>query len=146
MYDKIHYKLKKKKKEKAEEPEIKLPTSVGSSKKQQSSRKTSASASLTTRKTLTVWIISSCEKFLNTWDYQTILPASWETCMQVKEAIVRTRKGATDLFKIGKRVHQGCILSPWLFHFYAEYIMWNAGLEKAQTRIKIAGRSVNNLR
>ena len=49
-------------------------------------------------------------------------------------------------FQIGKRVHQGCILSLWLFNFSAEYIMWNAGLDEAQTRIKIAGRSVNNLR
>ena len=51
-----------------------------------------------------------------------------------------------DWFQIGKGVHQGCILSPWLFNLYAEYIMWNARLDEAQGRIKIAGRSINNLR
>ena len=51
-----------------------------------------------------------------------------------------------DWFQIGKGVHQGCILSPCLFNFYAEYIMWNAGLEVAQAGIKIAGRNINNLR
>ena len=71
--------------EKAEEPEFKLPTSAGSSKKQENSRKTSTSASLTTLKPLTVWIIANCGKFLRRWEYQTTLPASWETCMQVKK-------------------------------------------------------------
>ena len=71
--------------EKAEEPEIKLPTSVGSSKKQESSRTTSASALLTTPKSSTVWIITNCGKFLKRWDYQTTWPASWEVCMQVKK-------------------------------------------------------------
>ena len=51
-----------------------------------------------------------------------------------------------DWFKTGKGVHQGCILSPSLFNLYAEYIMWNAGLDEAQTGIKIAGRNINNLR
>ena len=71
--------------EKAEEPEIKLPTSVGSSKKQESSRKTSTSALLTTPKPLTVWITTNCGKFLKRWEYQTTWPASWEICMQVKK-------------------------------------------------------------
>ena len=71
--------------EKAEEPEIKLPTSVGSSKKQESSRKTSTSALLTTPKPLTVWITTNYEKFFKRWEYQTTLPASWEICMQVKK-------------------------------------------------------------
>ena len=70
--------------EKAEEPEIKLPTSAGSLKKQESSRKTSISALLTMPKTLTVWITTNCGKFLKRWEYQTISPVSWETCMQVK--------------------------------------------------------------
>ena len=61
-------------------------------------------------------------------------------------AIVRTGKGTTDWFQIGKGVCQGCILSPCLFNFYAEYIMRNAGLDKAQSGIKIAGRNINNLR
>ena len=63
-----------------------------------------------------------------------------------QEATVRTRHGTTDWFQIGKGVHQGCILSPCLFHFYAEYIMRNAGLEEAQAGIRIAGRNINNLR
>ena len=63
-----------------------------------------------------------------------------------QEATVRTGHGKTDWFQIGKRVCQGCILSPCLFNLYAEYIMRNAGLKEAQTGIKIAGRNVNNLR
>ena len=62
-----------------------------------------------------------------------------------QEATVRTGHG-TDWFQIGKGVHQGCILSPCLFNFYAEYIMRNAGLEEAQAGIKIVGRNINNLR
>ena len=71
--------------EKAKEPEIKLPTSVGSSKKQESSRKTSTSALLTMPKSLTVWITTNYGKLLKRWEYQTTLPASWEICMQVKK-------------------------------------------------------------
>ena len=63
-----------------------------------------------------------------------------------QEAIVRTGHGTTDWFQIGKGIHQGCILSSFLFNFYAEYIMRNAGLEEAQNGIKIAGRNINNLR
>ena len=71
--------------EKAEEPEIKLPTSAGSLKKQESSRKTSISALLTMPKPLTVWITTNCGKFFKRWEYQTTLPASWEICMQVRK-------------------------------------------------------------
>ena len=63
-----------------------------------------------------------------------------------QEATVRTGHGKTDWFQIGKEVCQGCILSPCLFNFYAEYIMRNAGLAEAQARIKIAGRNISNLR
>ena len=63
-----------------------------------------------------------------------------------QEATVRTGHGTTDWFKIGKGVHQGCILSPCLLNLYAEYIMQNAGLDKAQAGIKIAWRNINNLR
>ena len=62
------------------------------------------------------------------------------------EATVRTGNGTTDLFQIGKGVHQGYILSPCLFNFCAEYIMRNSGLDEAQAGIKIAGRNINNLR
>ena len=63
-----------------------------------------------------------------------------------QEATVRTGHGTTDWFQIGKRVHQGCILSLCIFNLYAEYMMRNAGLEKAQAEIKIAERNINNLR
>ena len=63
-----------------------------------------------------------------------------------QEATVRNGHGTTDWFQIGKGVRQGCTLSPCLFNFYAEYIMRNAGLEEAQTGIKIAGRNINHLR
>ena len=63
-----------------------------------------------------------------------------------QEATVRTGHGTTDWFQIGKGVCQGCILSPCLFNFYAEYIMRNVGLEEEQAAIKIAGRNINNLR
>ena len=71
--------------EKAEEPEIKLPTSDASSKKQERFRKTSISALLTTPKPLTVWNTTKCGKFLKRWEYQITLPASWEICIQVKK-------------------------------------------------------------
>ena len=125
--------------EKAEEPEIKLPTSTGSLKKQESSRKTSTSALLTMPKILTLWITTNL-KILQEMEYQTIWPISWG-----QEATVSTGHG-TDWFPIGKRVCQGCILSPCLFNLHAEYIIWNAGLDEAQTRIKIAGRNISNHR
>ena len=71
--------------EKGEKPEIKLPTSIGSSKKQGSSRKISISALLTIPKPLIVWITINCGKFWKRWEYQTTWPASWETCMQVRK-------------------------------------------------------------
>ena len=63
-----------------------------------------------------------------------------------QEATVRTGHGTTDWFQIRQGIHQGCVLSPCLFNFYAEYIMRNAGLDETQARIKIAGRNINNLR
>ena len=63
-----------------------------------------------------------------------------------QEAIVRTGHGTMDWFQIGKRVHQGCILSPCLFNLYAEYIMQNAGLDEAQAGIKISRKKINNFR
>ena len=76
-------------------------------------------------------------------DHLTCLPGN---LYAGQEATVRTGHGTTDWFQIGKGVCQGCILSPCLFNFYAEYSMRNAGLEEAQAGIKISGRNINNLR
>ena len=132
-------------KEKAEEPKIELPTSVGSSKKQESSRKTSISALLTMPKPLTVWITINW-KILKEMGIPDHLICLLRNLYAGQEATVRTGQGTTDWFQIGKGVHQGCMLSPCLFNLYAEYIMRNAGLEEAQAGIKIAGRNINNLR
>ena len=122
-----------------------IATSAGSSKKQESSRKTSTFALLTMPKPLTVWITTNCEKFLEMGiaDHLTCL---LRNLYAGQEATVKTGHGTTDWFQIGKRIHQGCILSPCLFNLYAEYIMRNAGLDEAQTGMKIAGRNINNLR
>ena len=76
-------------------------------------------------------------------DHLTYLLGNLYAC---HKATFRTGHGTTDLFQIGKRVHQGCILSYCLFNFYAEYLMRNAGLDEAQAGIKSAGRNINNLR
>ena len=130
--------------EKAEEPEIKLPTSVGSLKKQESSRKTSLSALLTMPKPLTV-DHNKLWKILREMGIPDHLTCLLRNLYAGQEATVRTGHGATDWFQMGKGVRQGCILSPCLFNFYAEYIMRNAGLEEAEAGIKTAGRNINNL-
>ena len=131
--------------EKAEEPEIKLPTSAESSKKQESSRKTSISDLLTMPKPLTVWVTTNCGKFWKRWKYQTTLPASWEICMHVKKQQLEPDMEQQTGSQIGKGVCQGCVLSTCWFNSYIEYIMLNAWLDKAQAGIKIAGRNINNL-
>src|SRR5574337_1303365 len=132
--------------EKAEEPQIKMPTSTGSSKKRKSSTKTSTSAFLTMPKPLTVWITTNYGKFLKRMGIPDHLTCLLRNLYAGQEVTIRTGYGTTDWFQIGKGVCQGCILSPCLFIFYAEYIMRNAGLEGAQAGIKIAGRNINNLR
>ena len=132
--------------EKAEEPEIKLPTSAGSLKKQESSRKTSISALLTMPKPLTVCITINCGKFWKKMGIPDHLTCLLKNLYAGQEATVKTGHGITDWFQIGKGVRQGCIFSLCLFNLYAEYIMRNAGLEEAQAGIKIAGRNINNLR
>ena len=131
--------------EKAEEPEIKLPTSAGSLKKQERSRKTFISALLTMPKPLTVWITINW-KILKEMGIPDHLICLLRNLYAGQEATVRTGHGTTDGFQIGKGVRQGCILSPCLFNLYAEYIMRNAGLEEAQAGVKIARRNINNLR
>ena len=98
-----------------------------------------------TPKPLTVWITTNWKilKEMGIPDHLTCLLRNLYAC---QEATVRTGHGTTDWFQIGKGVCQGSILSPFLFNFYAEYIMRNAGLEEAQAGIKIAGRNINNLR
>ena len=128
----------------AEEPEIKLPTSAGSSKKQESSRKTSISALLTMPKPLTMWMTTNCKKFFKRWDYQTT--CCLRSLYAGQETTFRTGHETTDWFQIGKGICQGCILLPCLFHLYAEYIMKNAGLDEALTGIRLAWRNINILR
>ena len=124
--------------EKAEEPEIKLPTSAGSSEKQESSRKIS-------------FCLIDYAKAFDSVDHNKL----WEILQEIgipdcltcllrnlnagQEAIVRTGHGTTDCFQIGKGVCQGYILSLCLFNFYAEYIMRNAGLEEEQLQSKLLG-------
>ena len=96
-------------------------------------------------KPLTVWITTNCGKFLEMGipDHITCL---LRNLYVGQEAIVRTGHGTTDWFKTGKGEHQVCISSTCLFNFYAEYIMWNTRLGKAQAGIMIAGRNINHLR
>ena len=124
--------------EKAEEPEIKLPTSIGSSKKQKNSRKTSTSALLIMPKLLTVWITTNW-KILEEMGIPDHLTYLLRNLYADQEATVRTRHGTTDWFKIGKGVRQGCILSPRLFNFYAEYIMRMPGWMKHKLESRLPG-------
>ena len=118
--------------EKTEEPEMKLPTSTGSQKKQVNSRKTSTSASLTTLKPLTVWITTNLWKILKEMGIPGHLTCLLRNPYADQEATVRNGHGTTDWFQIGKGVCQDCILSPWLFNLHVEYIMRNAGLVESQ--------------
>ena len=131
--------------EKAEEPEIKLPTSAGSLKKQESSKKTSISALLTMPKPLTVWITINGKilKEMGIPDHVTCL---LRNLYAGQEATVRTGHGTTDWFQIGRGVSQHCILSPCLFNLYSEYIMRNTGLDEAQAGINTVKRNINYLR
>ena len=98
--------------EKAEEPEIKLPTSVGSLKKQESFRKTSTSALLTTPKPLTVWITTNYGKFLKRWQYQAMWPASWEICMQLKKQRLELDMEQQTGSKLGKEYAKAVYCHP----------------------------------
>ena len=125
--------------EKAEEPEINCQHWLNQRKQ------ASISASLTMWKPLTVWS-QQTGKFLERGEYQTTLPVSWETCRQVKKEQLELDMEQLIGSKTGKGEHQGYILSPCLFNFYAEYIMWNARLDEAEAGIKTARRNINNLR
>ena len=131
--------------EKAEEPEMKLPTSSGSLKKHESSRKTSTSALLTMPEPLTVWITINW-KVLKDMGIPNHLTFLLRNLCVGQEATVRIGPGTADWFQIGKGACQGCILSLCLFNLYAEYIMRDTGLDEAQAGIQIAGRNINNFR
>ena len=133
--------------EKPEEPEIKLSTPTGSSKKQASSRKTSISALLTMpNKGFDCVDHNKLWKILKEMEIPDNLTCLLRNLYAGQEATVGTGYGTIDWFQIEKGVCQGCILSPCLFNLYAEYIMRNAGLEEAQAGIKIARRNISNLR
>ena len=131
--------------DKAEEPEIKLPTSAGSLKKQECSRKIPTSALLIMPKPLTVWITTNSGKLLE-MGLPDHLSCLLRNLYVGQETTFRTGHGTTDWFQIGKGVHQGCRFSPFLFNLYVEYIMRHSGLYEAQAGIKIAGRNIINLR
>ena len=132
--------------EKAEEPEIKLPTSAGSWEKQESSRKQVEFCFIDYAKAFDCVDHNKLWKILQEMgipDHFACLPRN---LYAGQEATVRTGHGTMNWFYIGKGVCQGCILSPCLFNLYAEYINQNARLDEAQVEIKIAGRNINNLR
>ena len=122
-----------------------MPTSAGSSKKLESYRKTSISALLTT-KAFDCVDHNKLWKILTEMGIPDHLICLLRNLYASQEATVRAGHGTTDWLQIGKGVRQGCIISPYLFNLYAEYIMRNAGLDKAQTGIKISRRNIDNLK
>ena len=113
-----------------------IPTSVGSSKKQESSRNTSTSALLTMPKPLTVWITANW-KILKVMGIPDHLTCLLRNLYAGQETTFRIRYGTTDWFQVGKGVCQGCILSPYLFYLYAEFIMRNAGLDESKLESRL---------
>ena len=136
--------------EKAEEPEIKLPTLVGSSKMIDSSRKTSNFALLTMPMPLTVWITTNCGTFWKRWEYQTTWPASWEICMHVKkqqlELDIKQQTGS----KLGKKYIKAVYCHPAYLTYMqstsGERLGWMKKWLIPQVGIKISGRNINNFR
>ena len=133
--------------EKAEEPEIKLSTSAGSLKKQESYRKKNIYFCYIDYAKAFDWVDhNKLWKILKEMGIPDHLTCLLRNLYAGQEATVRTGHRTTDWFQIRKGVRQGCILSPCLFNLYAEYIMRNARLDESQAGIKIARRNVNNLR
>ena len=130
--------------EKAEETEIKLPTPIGSQKKQENSRKIICFIDYT--KAFGFVDHNKWWNILKEMGIPDPLTCLLRNRYAGREATVIIGHGTIDQFQTGKGVHQVCILSPCLFKLYAEYIMRNAGLDEAQAGIKIAGRNINNLR
>ena len=127
-----------------EEPEIKFPTSTESSKKQEF-QKNIYFCFIDYAKAFDCVDHNKRWKILKEMGIPDHMTCLLRNLHAGQEATVITGHGTADWFQIGKGVRQGCILSPCLFNFYAEYIMRNAGLEEAQAGIKIAGRNINNL-
>ena len=116
--------------EKPEESEIKMPKSIALYKKQENSKKTSTSSSLTMPKPLTLWVTTNW-KILKEMEIPDYLTCLLRNLYAGQKATVRKGHGTTDWFQIRKGVRQGCILLPCIFNLYAEYIMRNIGLEEA---------------
>ena len=131
--------------EKAEKPEIKLPTSTRSLKKQERSEKTYF-CFINYSKVFDCVDHNKLQKILKEMGIPDHLTCLLRNLYSGQEATVRSGHGTTDWFQMGKGVCQGCILSLCLFNLYAEYFMWNAKLDEAQTGIKTARRNINNLR
>ena len=134
--------------EKVEEPEIKLPTSVGSWKKHESSRKNIYSCFINYVKTFDCVDHNKLWKIVKQMGIPDHLPCLLRNLYAGQEATEKKRlfsgHGKTEWFQIWKGVCQGCILSPCLFNFYAGYIMRNGGLDEAQAGVKIAGRNISS--
>ena len=133
--------------EKAEEPEIKLPTSIESPKNQENTRKKKIYFCFFDHAKAFVCVYhNKLWTILQEMGIPGHLTRLLRNLLAGQEATVWTGHGTTDWFQIGKRVYQGCIVSSCLFNLYAKYIMRNAGLDEAQAGIKIAKRNINNLR
>ena len=129
-----------------ERAQIKLPASVGSLKKQESSRKNIYFCFIDYAKAFDCVDHNKLWKILKEVGIPDHLTCLLRNLYPSQEATVKTRHGTTDWFQIGKGVRQRCILSPCLLNSYAEYMMRNAGLDEAQAGVKIARRNINNLR
>ena len=132
--------------EKAEEPEIKVQTSTGLSKKTREFQKNIYFCFIDYAKAFGCEGHNKLWKILKEMGISDHLSCLLRNLYAHQEATVRTGHGTTGWFQIGKGVRQGCLLSPCLFNLFSEYIMRNAGLEETQAGTKIAGRNINNLR
>ena len=146
QYITVNFQMLKLYLEKAEEPEIKLPTSVVSWKK--SKRVPEKHLLLLSWLHQSLWLCGSKKlwKILQEMGIPDHLTCLLRNLYAGQGATVRMGHGTVDWFQIGKGVCQSCILSPCFFNFYTKYIVWNARLDKAQSGIKIVGRNINNLR
>ena len=132
--------------ENTEKPEMKLPTSVGASKKAREFHKNIYFCLIDYSKAFDCVDHNKLWKILKEIGIPDHLTCLLRNLYAGQEATIRTGHSTTDWFQSGKGIHQGCVLSPYLFKLYAEYISCTAGLDEAQTGIKISGRNINNLR